>query len=700
MVMRVALPRLALGLALLPALPSAAQASCSRLIPDATRSINRAVTARDIIELNEIGFADGAISGPSPLGISPDGKRIAFVVTRADIEANSYCRGLFILRLEPDARPRVIDSGGEFMPLLSFTRGLRVEVGVQQPVTPVWSPDGRFVAVLKREHGVTQVAILAADGRSSSRSTKSPVDVTDLWWSRDGKRLIFSSDSGIAAASARIDREAQSGWLYDDRIAPNYGARPRIEASDSRAALQSLDTRGGAVRPAGADDQRREAGHLVSPSGAQAWLAPESPSPVSGEQLMVKDPRGGAIACNAEACRGRFLGLWWAPGGELLWFLKREGWHRRETALYVWDTRTATPARSLLTEDVLDNCAQAASKLVCTSENSTHPRTIVLVDPATGRRETLFDPNPQFASLALGTVQRLKFRNDRGLEAWADLVLPSGYRGETKLPLVVVQYTSRGFLRGGTGNEYPIFPLAAAGYAVLSVDRPPAIASLDPNLKTDVELNAANEKDWAERRSVQSAILRAVDLAIGTGAVDSQRIGITGLSDGATAARFALLNSDRFAAAAISSCCMERWTLMTYGGIRWAEFNRAIGYPPATVDAPNFWRPVSMILNAGTIHRPLLIQQSDDEYLLSLDALEALREKKEPAELYVFPGEHHVKWQPRHKLAVFTRTLDWFDFWLRCREDPDPAKAAQYRRWTAMRPNAGQTAALCKQPSS
>jgi dipeptidyl aminopeptidase/acylaminoacyl peptidase len=319
----------------------------------------------------------------------------------------------------------------------------------------------------------------------------------------------------------------------------------------------------------------------------------------------------------------------------------------------------------------------------------------VLVDPSSGERTQLFDPNPQFANIQLGTVQRLKWRNDRGFEAWGDLVLPPGYRRGTKLPLIIVQYNSRGFLRGGTGNEYPIYPLAAAGFAVLSFDRPAPVASMFPKLRTDVELNAANEKGWAERRSIQSALLRGIDLAVATGSVDPNRIGITGLSDGATSARFALLNSKRFAAAAISSCCLEPKTVMTYGGIRWAEFNRALGYPPATVNAPEFWRPVSLVVNADRFHTPLLIQQSDDEYLLGLEALEALREKDAPAELYVFPNEHHVKWQPRHKLAVLSRTLDWFDFWLRCREDPAPEKAGQYRRWEGMRRHATRTSALC-----
>src|SRR3546814_10333253 len=53
--------------------------------------------------------------------------------------------------------------------------------------------------------------------------------------------------------------------------------------------------------------------------------------------------------------------------------------------------------------------------------------------------------------------------------------------------------------------------------------------------------------------------------------------------------------------------------------------------------------------------------------------------------MYVFPGELHNKWQPAHRLAVYTRNIDWFDFWLRGYVDPDPSKSEQYERWRALR---------------
>ena len=44
-----------------------------------------------------------------------------------------------------------------------------------------------------------------------------------------------------------------------------------------------------------------------------------------------------------------------------------------------------------------------------------------------------------------------------------------------------------------------------------------------------------------------------------------------------------------------------------------------------------------------------------------------------------------MKWQPVHRLAIYVRNVDWFDFWLKGVEDPAPAKAGQYERWLLLR---------------
>ena len=349
-----------------------------------------------------------------------------------------------------------------------------------------------------------------------------------------------------------------------------------------------------------------------------------------------------------------------------------------------------SPHRILATEDTLIGCTPAPGALLCLREHATRTRHLVRIDLPTGAIREIYDPNPQSRHWRFGSVQRLYWKNAFGLRAYGDLVLPPGAAPAKRLPLVIVQYNSVGFLRGGTGDEYPIHLLAKHGFAVLSVQKPPFVAASKPELTTALEINAFNLKDWGERRSLLSSLEAAIEKVVALGIVDPERIGITGLSDGATTARFGLINGNLFAAAAVSSCCIDPSNMMTLNGPSYAALVREIGYPPATEPDDAFWMPVSLALNAEHIDAPLLMQLSDDEYLLALESYTALREHGKPVELYIFSGEHHVKTQPAHRLAIYRRSIQWFAFWLQDRELPEPVDADQYTRWQEMR--VGQTA--------
>ncbi len=110
-----------------------------------------------------------------------------------------------------------------------------------------------------------------------------------------------------------------------------------------------------------------------------------------------------------------------------------------------------------------------------------------------------------------------------------------------------------------------------------------------------------------------------------------------------------------------------------------------MGYPELTEDGSAFWAAYSLTANARAVRTPLLIQIPDSEYLIALPTYMALTEQHKPVEMRVFPDETHVRWQPAHRLAIYNRSLDWFDFWLRGKQDAAFAKADQYARWRAMR---------------
>jgi hypothetical protein len=96
------------------------------------------------------------------------------------------------------------------------------------------------------------------------------------------------------------------------------------------------------------------------------------------------------------------------------------------------------------------------------------------------------------------------------------------------------------------------------------------------------------------------------------------------------------------------------------------------------------WQGISLGLNAAVVKTPLLIQVADAEMLAETQTFTALRLAQKPVEMHVFPGEFHVKSQPAHRMAIYRRNVQWFQFWLRGIEEPDPADALQYARWRAL----------------
>ncbi len=634
------------------------------------------------------------ILGKSPFSLSPDGKELAFILTRGQAQDDTICHGVVVLRLA-DHAVRLIDLGGEQILNFGNLRGADHPSGEAAILRPVWSPDGQWIAYLRRDQGITQAWRAKVDGSHVEAITSLSSDAEGVAWSSDGQRLIVAWRAGRAEARLGIAREGAKGWLYDARVTPHESAQPG-PPSGLVQGLIAVDVASHTVKSASSaeegdfqtqalsnDAAKPEAWAL---DGSHAWTQPLRKELRPQYRIEISGSQHRPIACSWDACQGTILGLWWQEKPRTLIFLRKEGWNAGSMALYRWKAGGSPPRRILQTDGVISGCVAAAGGLICNSEEARSPRRVVRIDPGTGRQSLLFDPNPEWSHFQLGRVKRLTWINKFGLPSWGDLVLPFGYRPGTRLPLIITQYTSRGFLRGGTGDEFPVFPFSARGFAVLSLEKPPFYASVLPNIQTFDEANAANQKDWMERQNVLSSLAIGVDKLVEMGVADPKRVGITGLSDGASTVSYALINHPTFAAAAISTCCDGPHTAMTYGGIAWADWqHKVLGFPLDIEDQREFWRPLALSLNARKIDTPLLMQLSDKEFRLGLEAFSALREAGKPVEMHVFPDEYHEKVRPLHRLNSYNRSIDWFAFWLQGKEDPDPEKAEQYRRWEKMR---------------
>jgi dipeptidyl aminopeptidase/acylaminoacyl peptidase len=652
-------------------------------------------TTDDQVTLIDLG-RDPARAAGSVFTLSPDRRHLATITRAANPQTNSHCLRLMVVPIDGPGSPRQVDVGGEFNNADFSLRGFSVvKAGWERDNPALWSPDGSRIAFLKRVAGSTQAWIADPTGQTSARQVSFlSIDVDRLAWSEDGLGLVLTTRPDIHRRAEEIAREAPRGFLYDDRFNPQVADRPIptglisseysfVSLSDgsirtaSRAEVELLEP----PKPKAASEDT--SGHAVSVSGHSAWLERKIPGGLgSPRKLVVALKTGESRVCDREECEG-VQDLWWSDEGETLFGLQVTGWANNEMAFFRWDMADDQPRQILSTRDAFASCVLSGDEFICGREGAAQPRRIVAINVETGRERIIFDPNASLAKKNWGRVQRLLVRSSFGAESFADLVLPPDHKPGEKHPLVVVQYTSQGFLRGGTGDEVPIHPLANRGFAVLSFSRPEILPD-QMSAKNNIELMQNGRKDWLDRRHVQSALEEAVRLAIDNGTVDPERIGISGFSDGTVTTQWALINSNLFDVASIGSCCEDMNFYAVIPGPRFTKQLQDSGMRLFEPGIEDLWRPVSLLLNVERVNVPILIQNTDSEYKGGLDVLATYRHYGRPIELHVFENETHVKWQPAHREAIYERNVEWFEFWLMNKVNCAADRAPQYERWKAM----------------
>ncbi len=681
MALRGILGGLALCIVLAPGVSQARQPSCA-LLPSASApaAARRAITALDLVGLRDFGGMQfDSYPGP-PAALSPDGRHVALQLRRADPVSNRYCTGIIVKATGGAAPPRIVAAGGEIIRLSFDKYGFSGLVsGAPVPSVLRWSPDGRWLAFTKAVDGIMQLFLVRPDGSNEAQLTHAGVSIDDFQWLPSGAAIVYGSRAALLEEERRIDSEALRGWRYDGRFWPLAGGRPHppspipsrvdVIALADRAVRQASDAERRVLKPSGRPDWPPDATQMVAlGNGAdRAWLAPVDPKALFKPNILHVSVKGRDLPCPGAACTD-VIGLWKRDARTIL-FLRRLGVARSETALMRWDLGAGAPRLLHRTSDPWLGCQLGPAELVCTAEGAIAPRHVIGVDVASGEVRTIYDPNPEFAAIALRSPERLVWRNAFGIETFADLVLPSDYRPGRPVPLIVVQYESRGFLRGGTADEFPIQLFAANGFAVLSFNRPPWYALQGKPLDLFAFLKA-NQENWSDRRSVQSSLQIIVERLIARGIADPERIGITGQSDGASTATFALIHSRLFKAVALSTCCEEA-TMMASLGPGFEDWYARTGYPRFNADRPDFWKQGSLVPNVTALPPvPLLIQAGEEEFRFALTTYAAAKNAGWPTEMYVFAGEGHVKLQPAHRLAGHERNLAWFQRWF------TPAKAS------------------------
>ena len=184
----------------------------------------------------------------SDVQISPDGGRVAFVVTTLSEERDAYLANIWMVAVD----------GGEARRLTS---------GGKRDGAPRWSPDGRRLAFVseRQEDSRPQLYVLPTDGGEAERLTEQEQGVSEPVWSPDGRRLAFLSRIG---GNEPLQEEAAGAVSRPARIITTLKYKLNGEGFvyDRRTHLFVVDTVAGSVSQITSGDYNHD-GPAWSPDG-------------------------------------------------------------------------------------------------------------------------------------------------------------------------------------------------------------------------------------------------------------------------------------------------------------------------------------------------------------------------------------------------------------------------------------------------
>jgi dipeptidyl aminopeptidase/acylaminoacyl peptidase len=637
--------------------------------------------------------------------ISPDGTRVAYVVTQADADSDENRSRIFAVD--------VTDGDGE--PPRPLTAG-------PSDASPRWSPDGRWLAFVAKRAGDDrpQVWLLPAAGGEARRLTSAAGGASSPVWSPDGSRLAFLSAVDLrgepsdekekaALASApivhrRLDYKADGAGLVGSRRQHLFVIDvPHAASTDGAAAKATQLTDGDfsvggiAWSPTGDEIAYASAKHDDRDLNPSSSIFVVDLASATSRQVTPSKGAASAPAWSADGSTILFVGKADpSPGHARLFFVPADGGEPAElapafdrnvmvgapgypgapprvlaggTVVFCARDRGCTHVYRLARgatdpEKILGGDDRVASAFTMTRDGSTiafvssSPSTTGEVHVASGSGT---DERPLTAhAAALDGIELV------APEARA-FVAPDGTEVHGWL-LRDPQATAPGPLlldvHGGPHNAWtPAFDgahlyhqtLAALGWSVLT---------LNPRGSDGYGEAFLTALTGAWGRADIDDFLAPIDALVAEGIADPSRLAVTGYSYGGYMTCWLTTQTDRFAAAVPGGCLSNLSSFFgtsdvgaglgafEIGGDPWAQRDRFEDLSPIThVEKV---RTPTLVLHGGSDDR-CPVEQGEEWFT-------ALRVLGCETEMVRYPGASHlfiVLGRPSHRIDYCRRVHDW-----------------------------------------
>ena len=618
-------------------------------------------TPREIVEIADL----------SGLAASPDGRWIAYRIEKPSTATN---------RIDVDWYLVAADGRSPSRSLGRLGTAMWDDAGVIIAGEAKWAPDSRSLMVRALVDDRVGLWATAIEGSGFRPVADGDSDIEAFAFRADGALITREGPSRDTIARAE-ERERETGILVDgatDLAQPLYhgaliNGRPATQRFSGdwfdRAPMLASAPRRTLIRDGSAEAVEASAAEraLLAPPPHPALISPTDLPPALRAALEARGMCASKGDCGPQQTRLS----WWAPKSDETAVITLHDVDFRQT-LFGWSARTGRLTRLTASGRQLSGgrahylpCAAAQAAIFCV-EAAPHlaPR-LIRIDRG-GNKTVISSPNPDPGSEGL-LAETIAWQVS-GSRVSGVLIRP---KIPGRLPLFITYYRCAGYLRGGVGDEWPLRALAANGIAALCINSVPS-----------------GEVGEARYTQGMEAVRAAVDLLSKRGIVDATRVGMGGLSFGSEVTMWTLRHSDLLKAASIASVQLEPgyyWFNARPGRETFIRNVREVWKVGSPEESPEGWKRLSAALDTANIHAPLLMQLPEHEARLSLELFSKLATAR-LGEMHIFPFAAHIKAEPRQKLAAYQRNLDWFRYWLKGESDPDPAKAAQYQRWSFLGP--------------
>jgi len=633
--------------------------------------------------------------------LSPDGRRVAYVVSRTDEEGNAYRTAIWVAALDGSEEPR------------QFTSGERNDG------SPRWSPDGRWLAFVSNREGDDekkskgQLYVLPADGGEPRKLTDGKASVESLTWSPDSSRIAFARRVPDEAYEEEDDRKRAPrrftrvffkldsvGWIGDRRkhvfvVDLDGGDERQLTDGDCEndnpawspdgkrivfwsmrgerwdvefvEALYELELDSGGAEPKRLSQPDESASNAsFSPDGSRiAYIyAPEDGTYPHHSQIAVMKADGSdrriLTASLDRQCAPFPLAREPVWDGDRLAFAVEDGGN---VHLYtVAADGSGEPELLVGGEQFTGLFDLVDGVLVYTA--STYDRPHELFDGDGKRLTSVCDDF--VAGRELAGVERFTAKSADGTEVDAWLVRPPDFDEGKRYPVLLTIHGGP-FSQYGTGFFDEVQVYASAGYCVL-FSNPRGGSGYSEEWGRAIR--GTGNGDGPGWGTVDyEDVMGVVDTALEKYPfLDAERLGVLGGSYGGYLTSWIVGHTKRFKAALSERSVNHLVSAFGSSDLFWV-FERQFGGPMwEDVDE---WLRMSPATYARDIETPLLIVHSETDLRCNIEQGEhlfiLLRLLDKEVEMLRFPAESHElsrSGSPIHRVQRFEAILEWFGRYL------------------------------------